>query len=375
MRRPLDRHISEQELMALAPSPSDSGLRTGLAADAISNAQQHLQECADCRQKLSKYRQLVERSPAMPVIAGAVPPGPDCPRDEDVDWHEVCAGLWPELKAKQLIAHAALCDHCGPLLRAAVSTDEKASPEEEELLAQLKAPSRPVLKAMAKPAPRNTRVPSFWTQILKWKMAVPALALMIVFAMLGTRWHSSPKRLSGPSFAEFAVSTHRQHAEGRLALEVRSDSQHTINQWFLTKSPLSVALPDSPASPGEERPFRVEGARLMQIAGKPAAFIAYEVLTPKLKTLPASLIVAPDSTAIASGGVQANFKKVSFHYATIQGYKVVTWSLHGLTYALVSQESNSTQRSCMVCHSAMRDRDLSEVPTPLTVDKTQTIWQ
>jgi hypothetical protein len=113
----------------------------------------------------------------------------------------------------------------------------------------------------------------------------------------------------------------------------------------------------------------------MQIAGKPAAFIAYEVLTPTLKTLPASLIVAPDSTAIASGGVQANFKKVSFHYATIQGYKVVTWSLHGLTYALVSQESNSTQRSCMVCHSAMRDRDLSEVPTPLTVDKTQTIWQ
>jgi hypothetical protein len=40
----------------------------------------------------------------------------DCPYDEDVDWHEVAAGLWPELKAKQLIMHAALCDHCGPLL-------------------------------------------------------------------------------------------------------------------------------------------------------------------------------------------------------------------------------------------------------------------
>ncbi len=41
------------------------------------------------------------------------------PKDEDVDWHEVAAGLWPEWKAKKLILHAALCDHCGPLLRAA----------------------------------------------------------------------------------------------------------------------------------------------------------------------------------------------------------------------------------------------------------------
>jgi len=78
-----------------------------------------------------------------------------------------------------------------------------------------------------------------------------------------------------------------------------------------------------------------------------------------------SLVVAPDSVAVASGGVVADFKKVSFHYATLEGYKVVTWSVHGRTYALVSQEGNSTQRSCMVCHSAMHDRDLTHTPTPL----------
>ena len=80
---------------------------------------------------------------------------------------------------------------------------------------------------------------------------------------------------------------------------------------------------------------------------------------------PASLVVTPDSVAIASGGVEARFKQVTFHYATVEGYKVVTWSQHGQTYALVSQEGNSTQRSCMVCHSAMRDRDLDRTPTPL----------
>jgi hypothetical protein len=75
--------------------------------------------------------------------------------------------------------------------------------------------------------------------------------------------------------------------------------------------------------------------------------------------------VTLDSVAIASGGVKVDYTKVSFHYRTVEGYKVVTWSLHGQTYALVSQEGNGTQRSCMVCHSAMRDRDLSNTATPL----------
>jgi hypothetical protein len=70
-------------------------------------------------------------------------------------------------------------------------------------------------------------------------------------------------------------------------------------------------------------------------------------------------MVTPDSVAAASEGLQVDFKKVSFHYRTIEGYKVVTWSLHGLTYALVSQEGNRTQRSCMVCHSAMKERALN----------------
>jgi ribose 1,5-bisphosphokinase PhnN len=103
----------------------------------------------------------------------------------------------------------------------------------------------------------------------------------------------------------------------------------------------------------------------VKIAGRTAAFIAYEVGTPKLQMTRASLIVTRDSVAVASGGLRVDYKKVSFHYATVQGFKVVTWSMHGLTYALVSQETNDTQRSCMVCHSAMGDRDLSHTPTPL----------
>ena len=77
------------------------------------------------------------------VVPEAAPRGDDCPKDQDVDWHEVAVGLWPEMKARQLILHAAICDHCGPLLRAATSVDDDPTPQEEKLLAILKAPSRP----------------------------------------------------------------------------------------------------------------------------------------------------------------------------------------------------------------------------------------
>jgi anti-sigma factor RsiW len=353
--RPVDKHIDNTELNALVPSSSETGQELhGLSSDAVREAERHVESCGDCSRKVSKYRQLVNRF-SNEVIPKAAPPGADCPKDEDVDWHEVAAGRWPELKARQLIMHAALCDHCGPLLRAATSVDDDPTPQEEKLLAELKAPSRPdpIIPRVSAPRPA-------W-RFMRW--LVPAMAMMVMVGVLVTRRPSSPTPLSGAKLAEFSVSTHRQHAQGSLALDVRSDSQQTLNEWFKSKLPFSLALPASPAAPGEERPYRLEGARLVQVGGKTAAYIAYQ-----MQTGPVSLMVTPNSVAVASGGVQVDFKKVSFHYAVVEGYKVVTWSVHGLTYALVSQEGNSTQRSCMVCHSAMRDRDLSQTPTPLPAE-------
>ena len=360
--RPFDKHLDSAELHALVPSVSESGRELcGLSQDAVCEAERHVESCGDCSRKLSKYRQLVDRSSNC-VVSEAAPKGADCPKDNnDVDWHEVAAGLWPEMKARQLIMHAALCDHCGPLLRAATSVDDDPTPKEEALLAQLKVPSRPDPIPPPMPVPQ----PPSW-RFMSW--LVPAVALMVIVGVLGTRPPSLPTPFSGLDYAKFAVTTHKQHGEGKLALDIRSDSQQALNEWFKSKAQFSLALPASPAAPGEERPYRLEGARMLRVAGKPAAFIAYRVPTARLRTAAASLTVTPDSVAVASGGIEVDFKKVSFHYATVEGYKVVTWSLHGLTCALVSQEANNTQRSCMVCHSAMRDRDLSQTPTPLRAE-------
>jgi anti-sigma factor RsiW len=352
--RPFDKHIDTEELKALVARFTEAEPEPhGLSPDAVREVERHVTSCPDCSGKVSKYRELMDRSSNM-VVSEVAPPGPDCPNDKDVDWHEVAAGMWPELKAKQLIMHAALCHHCGPLLRAATSVDDDPTSEEEELLAGLKAPSRPDSVPQRVPQPPTPR------RFLRW--LVPALALIVIAFAIGTRPRLSTP-FSGAKFDEFAVKAHRQHAQGNLALDIHSDSQEALNEWLKAKSPFYLALPASPPVPGEERPYHLQGARLVPAGGKTAVYIAYQ-----MQSGPVSLMVAPDSVAVASGGVEVNSKKVSFHYRTVEGFKVVTWSQHGNTYALVSQEGNSTQRSCMVCHSAMRDRDLSQTPTPLRAE-------
>ena len=183
---------------------------------------------------------------------------------------------------------------------------------------------------------------------------------MVILGVVIARSRSSPVKFSVSQLAEFAATTYKQHTRGTLAFDVRLESQQALNDWFKKNSPFPLVLPASPGAPDEERSYRVEGARLMQVSGKTVAYIAYQ-----MQSGPVGLMVTPDSVAVASGGVEVDFKKVSFHYGMVEGYKVVTWSVHGLTYTMVSQEGNKTQQSCMVCHSAMRDRDLSHTPTPL----------
>lgn len=364
MKRPSDKHIDPQELAALVPWSESGREPQGLLPEAVRDAARHGESCPLCHSKISEYRRLAGRL-SQAAVSEPASPGPDCPKPEEVDWHEVAAGLWPEARARQLTLHAALCDHCGPLLRAATSVDDDPTPQEEDLLAQLKAPSRPPSPPKPEATPPFTTGKSVWRRFLDWKVLVPAATLILLAGVLSNRSPSALPPVSGLAFAEFAVHAHQQHAQGTLPLDVREESQQALNEWFKAKSPFSLELP-ALATPGGDLPYRLEGARLIQISGKKtAAYIAYQ-----MSTGPVSLMVTPASVSVASGGVQVDFQKVSFHYRMVGSYKVVTWSIHDLTYALVSQEGNTTQRSCMVCHSAMNDRDLSETPAPLPAKPT-----
>jgi hypothetical protein len=93
-----------------------------------------------------------------------------------------------------------------------------------------------------------------------------------------------------------------------------------------------------------------------------AAYVAY-----KMRMHPISLVVTSEVVAQPSGGEEIVSKGLTFHYDSIQGLKVITWSDRALTYALVSDLEERGQQSCLVCHQGTRDQDFIEDLKPKQV--------
>ena len=173
-------------------------------------------------------------------------------------------------------------------------------------------------------------------------------ATLAVTAMLLAFVPNAVRQVRAADYVETAVTTHRSYLDGNLALGIRSDSPEQVTSWFTGKVPFQFRLPQS--TPGSIPTYQLAGASLVSYRGSPAALIIYEKQKERI-----SLLVASSQSAVVAGGEEVRSAALTFHYRTDQGFKVVTWSNHGLTYALVSAVAGSSRESCMVCHQSMAD--------------------
>jgi anti-sigma factor RsiW len=180
----------------------------------------------------------------------------------------------------------------------------------------------------------------------------------IILALLGIYYLREPEpRLARvPSeFARLAVDTHQQHLGGGLNLEISSTSPQAVSDWFSGQVSFSVKLPNYQEASGQDQVYQIEGGRVVSFKNDRAAYVSYQ-----MDKQPISLLVTSDTVASPSGGEEFVSKGITFHYDTIDGLKVITWSDRGLTYALVSNLKERGQQSCMVCHQGTRDKDFLE---------------
>jgi anti-sigma factor RsiW len=195
-----------------------------------------------------------------------------------------------------------------------------------------------------------------------WVVAVAAGLLVLLLPVLAWRFlrHSEPPPVTQVcAFALKAVDTHLRHMRGQLPLETESANPREISDWFVNKVNFSVKLPNYQESSGQEKLYTLEGARLVTYQNDYAAYVAY-----RMKDRPISLVITSDSSAKPSGGEVIASKGLTFHYNAIDGFKVITWSDRGLTYALVSDLEERGQESCIVCHEGTKDHDFIEPLKP-----------
>jgi anti-sigma factor RsiW len=179
--------------------------------------------------------------------------------------------------------------------------------------------------------------------------SVAALALAAAALLRATR-PADPARAAS-EFASLAVDTHLRHARGQLPLEVRSEAPSEVSRFFEGRVPFHLTLPAYPVEPGEHKPYRLVGGRLVAFGGDYAAYAAYQ-----MDERPISLLVTSAERVRPRGGEAVQQGGLTFHIESVSGLKVITWTDKGLTYALASDLAVTGSRSCMVCHGSAAER-------------------
>lgn len=182
------------------------------------------------------------------------------------------------------------------------------------------------------------------------RLRLLAAGLAIVAMLLLAFVPSFVRHLRAANYVETAAATHRSYLDGDLPLELHSNSPDQVTAWFAGRVSFPFRLPRAEITADSRPAYQLTGASLVKYRGKPAALVTYQKQTEKI-----SLIVASADSAVVAGGEEVHSGKLTFHYRTDQGFNVVTWTTHGLSYALVSSVSGSARESCMVCHQSMAD--------------------
>jgi anti-sigma factor RsiW len=268
-------------------------------------------------------------------------------------------------KLEDFRAHLAVCSNCRERL------------EEEIALSSLLREARPLYLAPralrarvaaaateqdsgfspASDRSRITRIQN-WTRwsrdVIQPTFSWKPLAAMTLVLVLGLVFiPGAVERVRATDYVEAATEIHRSYLDGALPLQCRSHSPEVVTAWFAGKTPFHFQLPASQFVPNGKAVYWLTGARLVSYKGSPAALVAYETPSEKI-----SLLVASSKSAIVAGGEEVRSGGLIFHYRSGANSEVITWTNHGLAYALVSPLTGSPQHSCLVCHQNMADQNL-----------------
>jgi hypothetical protein len=200
-------------------------------------------------------------------------------------------------------------------------------------------------------------------------IAATAAALLLVAMGIAGAWRV--KAVDGPvpvprpdpsdDLSALTADTHLRYTRGQLPLEVDSSQPEVVSRFFSGRVPFHLALPDYPVGPGESKPYRLLGGRLVAFRNDYAAYVAY-----RLGDRPISLLVTSANLVQPSGGETVAFGPLVFHQRSVRGLKVISWTDKGLTYSLASDLSVSGAQSCAVCHGSPEERRRLEGFSPRT---------
>lgn len=269
-------------------------------------------------------------------------------------------GELSEERGEELRVHLLACADC------------KAALEDEQVLSRILRESRPLYTAPTKfrervektlqTAPSRDAPERLYPRMMRslawpWKLTVwravslrTVVAAITVSALCVVVVPPMAQQVRAATYVRAAMAAHHSYEDGNVRLGVQSNVPGVVTAWLAGRVAFHFQLPAAQSVPGRAATYRLAGASVLNYKGKQIALVVYEMQKRKI-----SLLIAPSDSAVVVGGEEVHFGSLTFHYRSNEDFQVITWSNHGLAYALVSPRADSAQESCMVCHQDMAD--------------------
>lgn len=174
----------------------------------------------------------------------------------------------------------------------------------------------------------------------RWAL-VPSLAVAVIVLATSVFLVRQP---SVPEFVDAAVATHERYAAHELSLEVNSSDPLRVSKWLQEQTGFSVSLAQGPV-----KNLKLMGGRLVQVHGKKAVLLAYDV-----GGRPLSLVMTAAEGVKLFGAQEMTDKDVRFYQSSYHGLQTLSWTLEGMAYVFVSDSQEVNKQACQICHSTVR---------------------
>ncbi|HYB93686.1 MAG TPA: zf-HC2 domain-containing protein [Vicinamibacterales bacterium] len=240
------------------------------------------------------------------------------------------------LERATIEAHLRGCEECR---RALADIARSIALANELEIEELPRETAAAMRAQLLKAPRPIR----------WVAAAAALALLVGSALywqVNRPWAVMRGAVDAPTaFEQEGRRLHTQLRSG-ASLDYAPRDDRDAWDWLAAQgAPVAGLLPDHPA---DQRPrYQVIGAAVDEVAGARASVLSY-----RIDGRPVTLVLA-HRRDVANAPRAGLLSKTVTHRREGDA-NVLTWSVGGGTYVMVSELEDHGQRACFVCHTERR---------------------
>lgn len=175
--------------------------------------------------------------------------------------------------------------------------------------------------------------------------AVIVLAGIFVYWQVNRPWATLQAADAQPTaFERAGRQVHAMLERGHWRLSFSTADEHETWRWLASqRAPVTSIRPIRSAA--ERRRFVPLGAAVRTLAGVRTSVIAY-----RIDGQPVTLMLA-DAGDVADAPPPGWWSKRVRHRRDANGVNMLTWTVAGGTYVLVSELEGYGQRACFICHT------------------------